>query len=169
MTGTHDRPYQLDQDTELVQAATQPSSEAIRAFTVEIKPDWRVIVGPNGGYIAAILQKGMSTTLQLDHTESDQTLYARSLTIQFLNPSVPGAASLTVRCEKKTRRLAQLTARLEQEGVTIALGSAYFGTSRMPVDFRDQSMPEVAPPDQVPSRAMDVARSSMVRPLSGAI
>ncbi|MEL0287601.1 MAG: hypothetical protein VXA34_02965, partial [Gammaproteobacteria bacterium] len=61
MTGAHDRPYQLDQDTELVQAATQPSSEAIRAFTVEIKPDWRVIVGPNGGYIAAILQKGMST------------------------------------------------------------------------------------------------------------
>ena len=110
MTGTHDRPYQLDQDTELVQAATQPSSEAIRAFTVEIKPDWRVIVGPNGGYIAAILHKGMSTTLHLDHTESDQTLYARSLTIQFLNPSVPGAASLTVRCEKKTRRLAQLTA-----------------------------------------------------------
>jgi acyl-CoA thioesterase len=151
VTGTHDRPYQLDQDTELVQAATQPSSEAIRVFTVEIKPDWRVIVGPNGGYIAAILQKGMSTALHLDHTESDQALYARSLTIQFLNPSVPGPASLTVRCEKKTRRLAQLTARLEQEGVTIALGSAYFGTARMPVDFRDQSMPEVAPPDQVPS------------------
>ena len=70
MTGTQDRLYQLDQDTELVLAATQPSSEAIRAFTVEIKPDWRVIVGPNGGYIAAILHKGMSTTLQLDHTES---------------------------------------------------------------------------------------------------
>ena len=92
MTGTNDRPYQLDQDTELVQAATQPSSEAIRAFTVEIKPDWRVIVGPNGGYIAAILHKGMSTALHLDHTESDQTLCARSLTIQFLNPSESGTA-----------------------------------------------------------------------------
>ena len=152
MTGTHDRPYRLDEDTTLVQAATEPASEATKTFTVEIKSDWRVIVGPNGGYIAAIIQKGMSTTLQLDHPESDQALHARSLTIQFLNPSVPGAASLSVICEKKTKRLSQLTARLEQQGVTIALGSAYFGKVRMPVDFRDQSMPVAISPDQVPSR-----------------
>ena len=151
MTGAHHKPYRLDKDTTLVQEATQPSNEATKTFTVEIKSDWRVIVGPNGGYIAAIIQKGMSTTLQLDPTESDQALHARSLTIQFLNPSVPGAASLSIRCEKKTRRLAQLTARLEQEGVTIALGSAYFGTARMPVNFRDHSMPLATPPDQVPS------------------
>ena len=60
---------QFERDT-----AVEPDGEL--AFSCRIEPDWWVVAGPNGGYIAAIL------TRALESVEGERPL--RSLTVQYL-------------------------------------------------------------------------------------
>ena len=105
--------------------------------------------------------KKVSTTLNWS-IRIDQTLYARSLTIQFLNPSVPGAASLTVRYEKK-RALPNSRPVSSKKASPLRLGPRILvrpECGRACAIGRCQKSPS----QSSANRAMDVAGPSMVRP-----
>jgi hypothetical protein len=89
------RNTQFDQDIELTPISTGK-------YHVNISDKWNVLLGPNGGYIAAIILNGMKAALPEMHT--------RSITFHFLTASVAGDAELSVEVEKKGRTLCELSA-----------------------------------------------------------
>lgn len=114
-------------------------------YRVEIQDTWSVTVGPNGGYIGAILLNAMLEEL------GDRDRQVRSITFHFLSPSKPGMAILEARTEKLGRSLATLTSKLVQNDRVLAMALATFAPSREQVSFRDFTMPDVAAADEIDS------------------
>lgn len=110
-------------------------------YQVNISESWKVILGPNGGYIAAIILNGMKSMLGKVQT--------RSITFHFLSASVPGPAALHVNVKKKGRTLSTCTAKLLQGNKTIAMSIATFGSARENYTFCDFDMPEVPGPKDI--------------------
>ena len=112
-------------------------------YQINISDQWNVIVGPNGGYIGAIILNGMKSVLPDVHT--------RSITIHFVSASVAGDAELIVDIEKKGRTLSTVTAKLTQGDRTIAMAIATFGNARESYSFCDLKPPIVAAPTEIPA------------------
>lgn len=125
---------QFDQDIALV-------SIGPGHYQVNISESWNVILGPNGGYIAAIILNGMKA--QLGNAQT------RSITFHFLSASVPGPAELHVNVEKKGRTLSTCTAKLLQGDKTIAMSIATFGFARENHTFCDLEMTQVRGPEDI--------------------
>jgi acyl-CoA thioesterase len=69
---------------------------------------WSTELGPNGGYLAAIVLRTMSAEL------ADPARHARSLTCHYLRPPREGELRVEVTVERSGRSLSTLTARLSQ-------------------------------------------------------
>ena len=121
--------------------ARKPVSPGI--YDVHISESWNVVVGPNGGYIAAIM-------LSAIQDECGGTP-ARTVTWHFLTPCKPGSARVEVQVEKRGRSLTTCTARLRQDSRIICLALATLGPVREGIDiaFDDHPVPRLSPPDEV--------------------
>ena len=137
--------HTFDRDISLSRNAASTDKGA--SYQVNISADWQVFVGPNGGYIAAIILNGMKT--ELAATAGLPILQPRSVTYHFLSASVAGPATLEVQIEKLGRTLSSVTAKLFQNEKTIAIALATFGNARAAVEFSDLAIPEVIPPEEV--------------------
>ena len=84
----------------------------------EIAPGWDTPRGPLGGYVMAILIRG----LELAVADPERT--ARSVTAHFLRPPVDGPVIVTAAIERAGRSLSTVSGRLEQAGKLIASRSA---------------------------------------------
>ena len=104
--------------------------ERVRAhlYSARVDPKWWVIRGPNGGYIAAILQRAMTDTV------GDAARPARSLTVHFLTPPEAGAVEIETRIEREGRALTSTSARLVQGERLIATAVGAFSAGRESVD-----------------------------------
>lgn len=125
---------QFDKDIALT-----PLSEG--RYQVNISESWKVILGPNGGYIAAIILNGMKAELG--------NVQTRSITFHFLSASVPGLAELHVNVDKKGRTLSTCTAKLFQGKKTIAIAIATFASAQENFAFCDLDMTEVPDPEDI--------------------
>jgi acyl-CoA thioesterase len=126
----------FDRDT-----AVTPAGDG--AFDVVIDRGWWIVVGPNGGYVAALVLRAMEAAL------ADPERPARSLTLHYVSPAEAGPARVHVRVERSGRSMSALSARLVQGERLIALGLASFGRGRAGLAFQDHAMPEVAPPERI--------------------
>lgn len=108
-----------------------------------ISDTWNVNVGPNGGYIGAIILNGMLNELGREHR-------TRSITFHFLSASVPGEATLQIETQKRGRTLSTMTGKLVQGDRTIAMAIATFAPDRDAIEFCNIDMPVVPAPDQLP-------------------
>lgn len=124
----------FDRDT-----AVEPVGEG--EFEARLDPGWWIVVGPNGGYIAAILLRA------LERCVTDPERAPRSLAIHYVAPGREGTARIAVRIERSGRTLTTLSARLEQDGRLLALALAAFARPRPSPEFADLRMPEVAGPE----------------------
>lgn len=115
-------------------------------YRAAISRDWWVLRGPNGGYIAAILQRALS-----DHV-NDATRRPRSLTIHYLSPPAEGEAEVSVKTERHGRTLSSLSVRMDQGSKVRAVGLAALASDREIRGFDQMSMPEVPSPSAL-SRA----------------
>lgn len=122
------------------------TKEAPGVYSSLISDNWNLQIGPNGGYIAAILLNGMQTEL------GDSSRDIRGITFHFLSAATPGPASLEIGIEKIGRTFATVSGKLLQGNRTIAMALATFAPARPNAEFCDFTMPEVASPQDI---AMD--------------
>ena len=126
-------------------------------FDLRIDRGWWIVMGPNGGYVAALVLRALEAAL------GDPTRAPRSLTVHYVEPAVEGPARVHVRVERSGRSLSTLSARLEQDGRLVALALAAFGRTRDSLEFQDLQMPEVAPPERLEARQPTNARTVPMR------
>lgn len=132
----------FDSDTAL---ARLDESQDESQFEGRVAGAWRVGRGANGGYVAALALRAMQMTLD------DPTRPPRSLTVHYLAPAEDGPCRLETRMERSGRTLATLSARLVQGDQIVALALAAFGAARPSMTFAEASMPEIAPPEELPA------------------
>ena len=120
-------------------------------FTASIDRKWWIVRGPNGGYVAAILQRAMTAAVDDDRRS------ARSLTVHFLEPPEPGLVDVHVGIERQGRSLTSTSARLVQGGRAIATAVGAFSASRHAIEYSEIEMPAVPPPNEVPTRSIEGA------------
>ena len=105
-----------------------------------IADGWQTPRGPLGGYVQAIVLRGMQLAV------ADDARQPRSMTMHFLR--VPQVGPITVRAtvERAGRTLSSVTARLEQDGRLLGLAMGAFSTPWEGPLLDDAPMPGVAPP-----------------------
>jgi len=133
--------YRLDHDLYFDPQGPQKTAPHQWQQTVQISEGWQVIVGPNGGYIGALLLKGIE---QIADTVQQSV---RSITLHFVSPSVPGQAQLLLRCIKAGRSTSLFHAELTQNVRTIATANVQLGAKRLEAHFNDLVMPQIGPPE----------------------
>ncbi len=120
---------------------TAVTREGDGLFAATISPDWRAGVGPHGGYLAAILLRSL-----IDAVE-DPERSPRSLTIHYTSPPQPGPVTIRTVIERRGRSLSTLSARMEQDGVLVALALSAFSIPWEAPDAGELPMPELPGPD----------------------
>ncbi len=116
---------------------TAVSKQAEGLYTASLPESWNVILGPNGGYLMAIVLRAMRDTV------ADDSRVPRSLTIHYL--SVPGNESLEIRTtvERAGRSMTTVSVRFLQGERLIGIGTGAFAKPREGiVEFNDMPMPE---------------------------
>ncbi len=109
------------------------------AWEGEIAPGWDTPRGPLGGYVMAILIRG----LELAVADPERT--ARSVTAHFLRPPVDGPVIVTAAIERAGRSLSTVSGRLEQAGKLIAVALGAYSKPWPGPLLADAVMPEVEP------------------------
>ncbi len=112
-------------------------------FEAELDRAWWIVVGPNGGYLAAILLRALIETV------GDAERAPRSLTVHFVSPAHEGPVRIATKLERTGRSLSTVSARLEQDGALVAIALAAFAKPRPSPEFADLHMPEVQPPESL--------------------
>ena len=121
--------------------AVSPLGDGRYAATID--PAWRV-ERPNGGYVAAILLRAVTTEL------ADPSRSPRSFTIHYLRPPEDGPVEVAVAVERSGRRMSTVSAQLEQDGRTLALALVAAGQPQSTVFTHDvATMPDVPPPEDL--------------------
>lgn len=105
-----------------------------------IAPGWHTPRGPLGGYVMAILMRGLELAVD------DPQRSARSITTHFLRPPADGPVTVGATLERAGRSLSTVSGRLEQDGKLIALALAAYSTPWESPLLSDAPMPEVEPP-----------------------
>lgn len=113
-------------------------------FERDIDRTWWGDRGPHGGYLGAVIQRALRTTV------ADPERPARSLTLHFLAPPTEGTIRVTTRVERIGRSMTAISARLEQDGDTKITAFGTFSAARTSVDFTTLRMPDAPPPTSLP-------------------
>jgi acyl-CoA thioesterase len=113
-------------------------------FEGHVNRDWWIVFGPNGGFLAAMFVKAMSSAVD-DHRRA-----ARSLTIHYTAAPVEGPVRIATTTERAGRSLTTVSARMTQGERLIALALGAYSMPRAAlVEFSDAPAPSVPPPEEV--------------------
>jgi acyl-CoA thioesterase len=116
---------------------TQVGAETV--FGAEVSPDWRAGRGPHGGYLAAMLLRALIESV------GDPERAPRSLTIHYLRAPEPGPAQIITTVEREGRSLSTLSARMVQDGKTVALVLGAFSLAWGGPEISEVQLPQVEP------------------------
>jgi acyl-CoA thioesterase len=106
-----------------------------------IAEGWDTPRGPLGGYVMAILMRGLELAV------ADENRQARSVTMHFLRVPEAGPVTVSADLEREGRSLSTVTGRMEQNGKLVGLAvGAYSKPWEGPL-LDDLPMPQVDPPD----------------------
>lgn len=134
-------------------------------YECDLRRPWWVIVGPNGGYLAAILARALEAEI------SDRPL--RSLTIHYLRAPEAGPARVRVEIQRAGRSVTFAHARFEQDGEPFANSQAVLCADREGIELDGPPAPRVPPPEDLDAlpdadEAPPFARNFDFRPALGA-
>lgn len=101
---------------------------------------WWTPRGPLGGYVMAILLRGMLLEA------GDDARQPRTLTVHFLRVPEAGPVTVTAEVERAGRSLTTVSGRLEQDGKPLALGLAALSGPWPGPHLSEAPMPDVEPP-----------------------
>jgi acyl-CoA thioesterase len=126
-------------DFELDTAVT-PAGDG--AFDCEIHPAWWVVMGPNGGYVAAIVVRALQATVAEGRP-------LRSLTVHYMRAPKEGPALIRTETVREGRSVSFLHATLHQGDRACAAAMAVFATDRGGVAFNTARPPDIPAPEDV--------------------
>jgi acyl-CoA thioesterase len=109
------------------------------AFQGELDPTWWTPRGPLGGYVMALMMRGMQMTVD------DAARQPRSMTVHFLRPPHEGRVTVHATVERSGRSLSTVSARLEQGGEQMALALAAFSSPWESPLLDGTTMPDAEP------------------------
>jgi acyl-CoA thioesterase len=112
------------------------------SFGCDLRPDWWVGGGPNGGYLGAIFVRALSAAPGLGARP------LRSITLHYLGRPREGPAELQVDADRHGRTVSFLRARLVQDGRLMATAAAVFADERDGVELDQVDTPAVASPEE---------------------
>ncbi len=116
-------------------------------FAVDVDPSSFIVRGPNGGYLAALLLRAMTTRVdELD----DRPRPPRSLTVHYPRAPVAGPATITTDLVRVGRSLVTCAARLVQDGAIAVTALGAFSPPWEAVDWQHDTAPEVRGVADVP-------------------
>ena len=108
-----------------------------------IAEGWTAPRGPHGGYVMAMLLHAMELAV------ADPARQPRSLSVHFLRPPQLGPVTARPVVERAGRALTTATARLEQDGMPVAIGVGAFSPAWDAPALGEAPMPAgVAPPGE---------------------
>ena len=116
-------------------------------FAARMDLGWWIERGPNGGYVAATILRGLQDAVA--HPERTP----RSFTVHYLAPPHEGPVELHTTLERAGRQLSFVTGRLVQGDRVLALAQAAFAIALAGPEFRDLQPPDAPPPEAVPPTA----------------
>jgi acyl-CoA thioesterase len=129
----------FDRDTAVVR---RDGSGPVRVFDAVVSPDWRAGRGPHGGYLAAMILRALTVAVD------DPGRPPRSLTVHYARAPQSGPVTIEVTKERDGRSLSTLTARMEQDGMLIALVLAAFSAPWTAPEISEVAAPRVEPPTE---------------------
>src|SRR5688572_14601001 len=112
-------------------------------YAAAIDQGWWVIRGPNGGFLAALVLRAITTDV------ADAARRPRSFTVHYLRPPREGEIELIVQPERVGRTTTVVTARMLQDGKLTALAVAALGLDRPGPEFAHLHMPDAPGPDDL--------------------
>jgi acyl-CoA thioesterase len=93
-------------------------------FRARLDPRWRIAVGPNGGYLAAILLRAIQTSV------GDPERAPRSLTVHYVSRAEGEGVEIATSEERAGRSLTTVTARMLQGERVVAVATAALSRPR---------------------------------------
>lgn len=135
-------------------------------FDCDIRPDWWVGTGPNGGYLGAIVVRALSADPQLGPRP------LRSITLHYVGRPAEGPAEVQVEADRHGRSISFLRARLVQDGRHVASAAAVFADDRDGVELDQLERPSVTAPEETTElpespQAPPFSRQFVYRPAIG--
>jgi acyl-CoA thioesterase len=112
-------------------------------WTGAIAEGWDTPRGPLGGYVMAILIRGLELAV------GDPERTARSVNAHFLRVPAAGPVAVSARVERAGRSLSTVSGRLEQDGKLIALALAAYSKPWPSPLLQDTAMPDADPPEEL--------------------
>jgi len=113
-------------------------------YDATIDESWWIIMGPNGGYIAAIVARAA-----IDAAGSAERRL-HSLTLHYLRPPSGGPCAVEVAVERVGRGVSTVTVRMTQADKLIVVGVASIAVPRDSIGFDASTMPDVPSPENTP-------------------
>lgn len=131
------------------------------SYRAELNRNWWVIVGPNGGLLAALMLRAVEA--EVGTRDGGHGRSVRTMTVHYLSPSVEGYAELEVEVDKHGRSVSFATVTLSQQGRLVAKALVLLSAERPSVREWQQRQPPSAldlgdsffavdGPDEVPLR-----------------
>jgi acyl-CoA thioesterase len=114
-------------------------------FDCELRPDWWVVLGPNGGYLGAVVVRALGADPELGARP------LRSITLHYLGRPREGAAEVHLETERHGRSVSFMRARLVQGGRVMVTAAAVFADDRDGLELEQVDQPRVNPPEDTPA------------------
>src|SRR5215831_13807253 len=100
-------------------------------ISARMDPGWWIERGPNGGYVAAVILRALSTKVD------DANRSPRSFTVHYLAPPVEGPVQIEAAIERSGRLMTFVSGRVRQDGRLIATAQAAFAAPMPGIEFCD--------------------------------
>lgn len=123
MTDTATSPIRTDGGTEF-ESDTAVEALGDGRFRARISTTWWIVMGPNGGYVAAIVLRAAVAAV------ADPARRPLSATFHYLRPPAEGEVDLDVTVERSGRGVTNVSVRMSQGGKLIVLALVALGTRR---------------------------------------
>lgn len=115
------------------------------AYQGRMSRRWWIYAGPNGGYVAAMILRGLGLEV------GDPSRTPRSLTVHYTERPIEGAVTLHARVERAGAKMTTVSGRLVQDDRTVAVALAAFSADRHGFEYAAALMPDVAAPEDCPA------------------
>jgi hypothetical protein len=132
-------PSLFDRDSELL-----PGAGGVLEGSISDR--WDARGGPHGGYLAALILKGMTIAI------GDASRAPLTLTVQFVSQPAFGPVTLDATVERTGRSLTTVSARLIQAGAPVVPAIGAFATAMSGLELDELPMPAVEAPGPIAVR-----------------